>query len=131
MAYINLSNGSKANRASSLNTDVGINAIVRIYTGTAPADPGQTATGTLLVSLTCSASAFGVVTGAGVLTANAIATANAVATGTAGWARIVTSGGTGVIDLDVGTTGTSVIMNTTSIVSGGPVQITSAVITEA
>ena len=131
MAYINLSNSAKANRATSLNSDIGATATVKIYTGSAPADPGTTATGPLLVTLTCSGSGFGSVSGAGILTANTITTANAVATGTAGYARISTSGGTGVVDLDVGTSGASVIMNTTSIVSGGPVQITSAVITEA
>jgi hypothetical protein len=51
----------------------------------------------------------------------AISQANATASGTAGYARIVTSGNVGIIDLDCGTSGTSVIMNTTAISAGGPV----------
>lgn len=131
MAYINFASATKASRATALNTAVGTTATVKIYSGSAPAGPDTGATGTLLATLTCNATAFGVVSGAGILTCNAITQANAVATGTAGYARISTSGGTAIIDLDVGTSGASVIMNTTSIVSGGPVQITSAVFTEA
>lgn len=66
----------------------------------------------------------------GVLTAAAITQANAIASGTAGYARIATSGGAGIVDLDVGTSGTSVIVNTTAIVSGGVVSCTSCVVVE-
>ena len=125
-----LSTATKNSRATALNTQVSTSAVFRIYDGTRPATPDTNVSSqVLLVSLTCSASAFGSVSN-GVLTANAITQNNASATGTATWARIVTSGGTAVIDLDVGTTGTDVIMNTTNIVNGGPVQITSATFTE-
>lgn len=70
----------------------------------------------------------------GLITFNAITTTNASATGTAGFARFAannTAGAAGIVDLDVGTSGTSVIINTTSIVSAGPVVVTSATITEA
>lgn len=65
---------------------------------------------------------------------NAITQTNATATGTATFGRFATgntAGGAGIIDLDVGTSGTSIIINSTSIVSGGPVVISSATITEA
>jgi hypothetical protein len=65
---------------------------------------------------------------------NAITTENAIATGTAGFCRLAannTAGGTGIVDLDVGTSGTSVIVNTTSFVSGGPIVVSSGMITEA
>jgi hypothetical protein len=68
------------------------------------------------------------------LTASAITTTNATATGTAGFARLAiaaTAGAVGIVDLDVATSGASVTINTTSIVSGGPVVVTSAVISEA
>jgi hypothetical protein len=69
----------------------------------------------------------------GLLTFNTIATtpATGAGTNTAGYARITTSGGTGIVDLDCGTSGTSVILNTTSIVNGGPVVVSSCVFTEA
>jgi hypothetical protein len=69
-----------------------------------------------------------------VLTMNAITTENAAATGTASFVRLAaanTAGAAGVVDLDAGTAGTSVTLNTTSLVSGAPVVITAAVITEA
>lgn len=67
-----------------------------------------------------------------VLTASAITTANATNSGTAGYARLATSGGAGIVDLDVGTdpTQNSVVLNTTSIVTGGPISCTSCQIVE-
>lgn len=129
MAYSNLSAAQKQARASALNTALGANATIRIYSGNAPATPDTAPTGTLLVTLTGNASGFGTATN-GVITASAITQANAVATGTAGYARLATSGGTAILDVDVGTSGASVNMNTTAIVSGGPVQITSLTISE-
>lgn len=61
----------------------------------------------------------------------AIAQANAVATGSAGYARIQTSGGIGVVDLDCGTSNASVLMNTLTINTGGPVQVSTDILTEA
>lgn len=135
MAYVNLAATTKNHRATQINTDIGTSALVKFYSGTAPATPDTAATGTLLATLTGNASAWGTVSGA-VVTANAITQANAVATGTVGYVRVCTSAQTagtaaGIVDLDAGTSGTSVIMNTTSIVSGGPVQITACTFTEA
>ena len=67
----------------------------------------------------------------GELLFNAITTGTAVATGTAGYARIATSGGVGVVDLDVNTSGSSVIITSTAVVSGGSVSVTSAAFVEA
>jgi len=65
---------------------------------------------------------------------NAITTENASATGSVGFCRLAannTAGAAGIVDLDVGTSGTSVIVNTTSFASGGPIVVSSAAITEA
>ena len=129
MAYSNLSAAQKQARATALNTAIGANATIKIYTGVQPANPDAAVTGTLLATLTCGSAGFGTAS-AGVITAAAITQANAVASGTAGYARIATSGGTAIMDVDVGTAGASVIMNTTAIVSGGPVQITSLTVSE-
>lgn len=67
-------------------------------------------------------------------TANAITTTNASATGTAGWARLAasnTAGAAGIVDADVGTSGATCTINTTSIASGGPVVASSFTLTEA
>lgn len=101
--------------------------LLRIYTASRPATCG-TAT-TLLAELTfsdpCAAAASG-----GVLTMSAItADASANATGTAAWFRAVDSTGTCVLDGDVGTSGSDLNLNSTSINSGVQVSVTSFTIT--
>lgn len=139
MAYIKFNVVTVENsRAAAVNTAVGTSGLLKFYTGAAPADPSVSATGTLLATLNC-ASTFGTVTAgvsggaAAYLTAGAITSANGVATGTPGYARVTTSAGVGVVDLDVGATGSgaSVIMTPDTITSGAPVNVTSLVITEA
>jgi hypothetical protein len=106
---------------------VGATGLLRIYDGSRPAT-GGTAT-TLLAELTLNAT-FAAAASSGVLTLNAITSdSSANATGTATWFRIVTSGGTHVIDGNVGTSGSDLNLSTTSIVSGASVSITSFTIT--
>jgi hypothetical protein len=110
-----------------ITTQVGASAKIRIYSGTRPAT-GGTAT-TLLAELPCSAT-FAPAASAGVLTLNAITNdSSADATGTASWFRILTSGNTPIVDGNVGTSGSDLNLNTTSIVTGGPVAISSFTIT--
>lgn len=111
---------------TSIVTAIGTSGKIRIYSGTRPAS-GGTAT-TLLAELPLSATA-GTVSG-GVLTMNAITSdSSADATGTATWFRVLTSANAFVIDGNVGTSGSDLNLNTTSIVSGGPVAISSFTIT--
>lgn len=103
-------------------------ALLRIYDGTRPATGGSATT--LLAELTCG-TPFAAGASSGVLTLGSITQdASANATGTATWFRIVTSGGTQVIDGNVGTSGSDLNLTTTSIVSGQPVSVTSFTITE-
>jgi hypothetical protein len=109
----------------------GASALLRIYDGSRPAT-GGTAT-TLLAQLTCNAT-FAPGASGGVLTLNSIASAtSAAATGTATWFRIVQSGGsTHVLDGSVSTVaaGTGDLqLDSTSIVLGGTVAVSSATIT--
>lgn len=103
-------------------------ALFRIYDGTRPAT-GGTATN-LLAELTCSdPSAAGAASG--VLTLNSITPDSAAnADGTATWARMVDSNATFVMDMDVGTSGSDLNLNTVAITTGVQVDITSAVFTE-
>lgn len=112
----------------SITTRAGGSAKLRIYNGTQPATGG--AVTTLLAECICNA-VFAPAASGGVLTLNAIANdASADNTGTATWGRIVqTDGSTHVFDFTVGTSGTDLILNTVSIVAGGPVAISSVVIT--
>jgi hypothetical protein len=126
---IALASGLRNTRADAITTFTGASALLRIYSGSRPAT-GGTAT-TLLAELTCNAT-FAAAASGGVLTLNAITQdSSANATGTATWFRLVKSDGTTfVMDGDVGTSGSDLNLNTTSLVSGGPVAVTSFVLTE-
>ena len=66
-----------------------------------------------------------------VINFNPISTATATGSGTAGWARIATYNGTGILDLDVGTTNaTSVMMTNTYVSTGGAVSCSTEVLIE-
>ena len=112
-----------------VNIDLGAGAgLFDIYDSTRPASCG-TAT-TLLAQLT-----FGdpsaPSSAAGVLTMNAItADASANAAGTATWFRNKDSTGTCVVDGNVGTSGSDLNLNSTSISAGQQVSVTSYTITE-
>lgn len=106
-------------------------ATLRFYTGTQPAGPGtaisdQTLLGTLTCSDPCGTQANGVITFAAITQDNA-----ADATGTATWARLLDHNGTAVCDFDVSNQAGSgaIKLNTTSIVLGGPIAMTSLTIT--
>lgn len=101
----------------------GTSAQLKIYTS---------AYGTLLGTLTCNATAFAPAASGGVLTLNAITDdSSADANGTAAIARIYQSDGTTLVmeGLTVGTSGSDINLNTTSITAGGTISVTSATIT--
>lgn len=124
---LGLSTTCRNGMLDAITTAVGASGLLRIYDGTRPATGG--AATTLLAELTCNAT-FAAAASSGVLTLNAITSdSSANATGTATWFRITTSGGTAVIDGNVGTSGSDLNLNTTSIVSGGTVAVTSFTIT--
>ena len=105
---------------------------LRIYDGTQAAT-ADTAIGAqvLLAELTMNATAFGA-SALGVATANAITSdSSADATGTATWFRLLKSDGSTVIcDGSVGTSSADLVLNTTSIVSGAAVAVSSFTLTE-
>lgn len=121
-----LSTTVRNNMLTQINTAAGTSAILTIYNGIQPAT-GGTAT-TALATLTCNSGGFGTVASQ-VLTASAITSATAGVTGTATWARLTSSGATFVADMTVGTAGADLNLNTTSIVSGATVSVTSCTIT--
>jgi hypothetical protein len=129
MAVVHLATGVQNSMADAFTTalDAGTAGIITIYSGTIPTD-ANTAIGAqvLLGTLTFSATSFGAAS-SGVITANSITDdSSADATNTAAWARILTqAGGTTICDVDVGTSGATINLNTVSIVSGGTISITS------
>lgn len=114
-----------------ITTRAGASALLRIYSGTRPADANTALSGnTLLAELTCN-STFAAGAASGVLTLNAITQdSSADATGTATFFRMVKSDGTTVVmDGSIGTSGSDLNLTTTSIVATQPVSVTSFVIT--
>ena len=100
---------------------------VQIRTGSQPATVAAGATGTLLGTLTLSDPSFGAAA-SGTATANAVTgDSSADATGTAGWFRVFDSSGTAVDQGDVTATGGGgdMQLDSTSIVAGGTINITS------
>lgn len=125
---------STALRAAQLNqisTIAGGAALLQFWSGTVPGT-GLTPTGSKLAELTCSAT-FAVTTSTAVLTLSPITSAAALPAAGSGttctFARITTSGGTFVMDMDVGTSGSDLNMSTTTFVSGATISVTSFTIT--
>lgn len=104
---------------------------VSVYTGTKPGT-GVAATGTLLVTFALADPAYGApAAGVSTLLGTPIA-GTPVATGTAGWYRMTDGDGTVVQDGTCGSSGSGadMILSTTSLVSGTPVEITAGSYTQ-
>lgn len=106
-------------------------ATLRIYDGAVPATADTALSGnTLLAQLTMSDPAFGAASN-GVATAAAITQDSAAdATGTASFFRILDSNGTVIIQGTVGTATSDLVLNTTSIVAGAAVSVSSLTYTQ-
>lgn len=105
------------------------NGTLKLYAGSVPADANTALSGqTVLGTLNFGATAFAAASG-GSMSANAITQdSSADATGTAAFYRAFKSDGTTVIEQGtIGTSGADLNLNTTSIVAGGPIQVTSFV----
>ena len=122
------SNGTRNAQQEGLITYAGTGALIKLYTGTQPANANTALSGnTLLVTLTI-AGAFGTDSN-GTLTFSTINSGTAVASGTAGFFRIVKSDGTTVVmDGSIGTSSADLVLNTTTIATNDTVAITSGTI---
>jgi len=122
----------KNDKLAQISADIGASGLLSIYSGTQPTNPDTALSGnTLLAQLALSAT-FAPAPSGGVMTANAIATeTSANASGTATWGTLTTSGGTRKVDFSVGTSAADLNLNTTSIVAGASVAVSSLTITSA
>lgn len=117
-------------RLDQITSQISTSGLLRVYSGSVPTN-ADTALGAqvLLAELPCSAT-FAAGASGGTLTANAITTdASADATGTAAFFRLTTSGGTSKVQGSVGAGSGDLSLNTTSIVAGAAVSVSSMVIT--
>lgn len=104
----------RTNAMTQLITDIGINAVIKVFTGTAPANCGTADSGTLLVTFAGNATQFGTST-AGVLTASAVASASAVAAGVGGYYRIYPAAATTTNAVTQGTVFQSTPLSTSAL----------------
>ena len=119
----------RSDMADEILASLGNAATIKFYTGTQPAGPATAIGAQVLLGTLTGGTPFGTVTN-GVLTAGAVTQDSAAdATGPATWARIANSGGTAQIDCSVGTSDADIIINTPSLVTGGPITMSSLVIT--
>ena len=117
--------------ANAITALIGASGFLDIYDGTQPTNP-DTAIGAqvLLAHLPLTADAFADAS-SGVSTANTITDdSTADNTGTASWFTLTTSGGTRIVDGSVGTSGANLNLNTTSIVAGAAVGVSSLTLTQ-
>lgn len=105
---------------------IGASGKIRIYSGSRPATGG--AETTVIAELALSATSAPAASG-GVLTFNAISDDTNATGGTATWFRVLTSANGAVIDGDVGTSGSDLNLNTTTIAAASTVSISSFVVT--
>ena len=112
-----------------ITSGAGASSTVVIYSGGVPANADASLSGnTVLVTLPCSAT-FAPAASGGVLTANAITQTNCGTSGTASFYRLIATGGSTVLAQGaVGTSGSDMNLNTTTLVSGGPVVCSSLTI---
>ena len=103
---------------------------LKIYSGTQPANgdaalAGNTLLGTLTFATPAAAAAASGVVTFDVIEEDVAADASETAT----WARIEAADGENIFDGDVGTADALIIMNTVTIVEGGPIRINSFTLT--
>lgn len=119
------------NMMDTITTAIGSSGLLRIYDGSVPANVGTSLGAQVLLAELALSSTFAAGASGGVLTASSITSdSNANATGTATFFRLVTSGGTAVVQGTVGTSGADLNLSTTSIASGATVSVSSFTITE-
>jgi hypothetical protein len=112
------------NQAGQIQTTVGSSATLLIYSGSEPANPAASATGTLLCTITLPATFL--TSSGGATTIAGTWSTTASATGTAGYFRILD--GSSVCHVQ-GNVTSDLVLNNTSIASGQTVTVTSFTVT--
>lgn len=116
---------------SAIATAAGNGAKLQFWSGTKPSDPATAPSGTKLAEITLGSPPFASPSGGSMaLTSYPVSDASADASGTCTFARIETSGGTGVVLLKVGTSGADINFASLSFTSGQAINITSGAITQ-
>lgn len=117
----------RAAQQNQITSQLGANAVVRVYSGAQPASPDVAITDqVLLASIACSATFAAPAVGS-TLTVNpleiGVGTVQAGDGSDATWFRIVTAGGTGHIDGSVGISGCDMNLNNINIAKGQTITV--------
>lgn len=131
---LQLSTAARNARLDSIESTTGTSALLRIYTGSAPADCATAASGTLLVEMTLPSDWMAAASGGSKAKLGTWEDTSANATGTAGYFRIYDSGGTtchlqGTCSLTSG--GGDMELDNTSIATGQSVTVSAFTLTDA
>ncbi len=104
---------------------------IKVYTGSQPATPATSPTGTLLATFTLNDPAYGAAsTGVAALSVSPALSTTGVAAGDAGWFRVADSDGNTVFDGACATSGAELNMSTVTVSIGLTVTITSGSYTQ-
>ncbi len=113
-----------------IETSIGVSAVLKIYSGSAPANVAAAATGTVLATLNLPSDWMAAASSGSKALAGSWQDASADNTGTAGWFGIFASDGTTRhIQGTVGTSGTDMIVDSTSFTAGQSFSVTSFTLT--
>lgn len=123
---LHLSVAARNAMLDALNSIVGASGLLLIKDGTQPANVAAADAGTVLATLALSATAFAAAASGAVALNTVTDDSSADNSGTATWFSIRTSGGTRVIEGNVGATGagTDLELNSTTITAGQDVAVT-------
>ena len=115
-----------------ITTAIGSSGKLRIYDSTQPTNPDTALGAQVLLADLALSTTFAGAASSGVLTASAITSdSSADNTGTASWGSLLTSANVRKVDFTVGTSGTDMIINNTSIAATQVVGCSSLTITAA
>jgi hypothetical protein len=117
-------------RQDAITSAVGNGGSLRIYSGTPPANAGAALSGNTLLAQHTTGSPFASTSSNGVLSPTLPADVTIAASGTASFYRVLTSGGTSIIQGSVGTSGAELIVPNTTYSSGATSKITAWTMTE-
>lgn len=128
---IQLSTSVRNARLDAIETTVGVSAVLKIRSGAAPANVGTADSGTVLATLTLPSDWMAAASGGSKAMSGTWQDASADATGTAAHFRIYASDGTTAhMQGTVGTSGTDMIVDSTSFTAGQSFTINSFTLTD-
>jgi len=129
---VQLSTTVRNARLNSIETTIGTSAVVKIFTGSPPANCAAADSGTMLATLSLPSDYFNAASSGSMTKLGTWTVASASNTGTAGYFRMYDStAATCHVQGTVGTSGADMIVNTTSVVSGQSFTINTFTLTDA